>query len=169
MYDLEKLYPKSFKKLAGWTLKNNFGFDNTPLSELKYTYYQYSDSWAFYWKNGNGRDLDLMRLFDFFESLKLEITVKEYRERNYENLFKRLELTLVEEDTSQRDADYILLHKHRGHVYKNLETGYKTCIYNLKQISEVVDNVKYEKVADKPHADGDVSYMCGSDYCRCSS
>ena len=25
----------------------------------------------------------------------------------------------------------------------------------------------YDFVADKPHADGDFSYTCGSDYCRC--
>lgn len=167
MYNLDKLYPKSFKKLAGWTLKSDLGFDTTPISELKYDYSQYSDGWAFYWKNGNGRNMDILRLFDFFETLKINVDLKEYKERKFEDLFKRLEASLIEEDTSVRDQEYVLLHKHKGHVYKNVATGHKTCISSLEQVSELVDNVNYEKVADRPHADQDFSYMCGSDYCRC--
>jgi len=169
MYNLEKLYPKSFKKLAGWTLKSNLGFDTTPISELKYDYSQYSDGWAFYWKNGNGRNLDILRLFDFFEYMKIEVTLKEYKERRFEDLFKRLESVIVEEDTSVRDAEYVQLQKHKGHVYKNIEKGFKVCISDLKDVAEIVGNSNFEKVADRPHGDGDFSYLCSFEHCRCSN
>lgn len=95
MHNLAELYPKSFKALAGWTLKNDFGLNDTPMSELTYSVYTYSNTWAFYWKNGNGRDLDILRLFDFFEDNDIKIKIEEYRQRKFEDLFKKLETKLI--------------------------------------------------------------------------
>lgn len=39
--------------------------------------------------------------------------------------------------------------------------------WNIEQIKEKAE--EYEKVCDRPHQDGDYSYVCDFEYCRCSS
>lgn len=52
----------------------------------------------------------------------------------------------------------------RSNVVKNKETGHKQCVKNP-------DNYKddeWELVCESPHEDGDMSYLCNNEYCRCS-
>ncbi|GAH71030.1 unnamed protein product [marine sediment metagenome] len=55
------------------------------------------------------------------------------------------------------------LHAKRGEVYQDKATGRKFAVRNPHELA----SDKFEKVADRPHGDGDFSYVCGSDYCRC--
>lgn len=52
-------------------------------------------------------------------------------------------------------------------VYKNKETGLKFIIHrgNKFNIENTIEG--YTFVCDKPHGDGDYSYLCCSEYCRC--
>ena len=52
----------------------------------------------------------------------------------------------------------------KGNVMRDKETNRK--VVCSKDFADV-DN-KYEFVCSRPHEDGDMSYFCGSDYCRCS-
>ncbi len=45
-------------------------------------------------------------------------------------------------------------------------TKYKRVI---RKEQEVLEHYRYELIADRPHGDGDFSYLCGSHYCRCCS
>ena len=54
-----------------------------------------------------------------------------------------------------------------GEVYQNKETLEKFVIRGPKGM-EKVSASEWEKVADTPHGDDDFSYMCGSNYCRCT-
>ena len=51
----------------------------------------------------------------------------------------------------------------KGNVVKNISMGRKFVIRESREMA-----INEEFVCDTPHEDGDVSYMCGSDYCRCS-
>lgn len=165
MYNLATTHPKSFKKLAGWTLRSHSGYDKTPVSDLSYHFSPYTPDWSFFWKNGNGRTMDILKLFDFFEQQGLQITIKEYRNRDFETLFSKLESLLPVEDTSAFDAAYQRLMLHKGCVYT--DGSYKYCIKSLEDVNKYVGHDGYVKVADRPHGDGDYSYTCGLDYCRC--
>ncbi len=94
LFDLEKNYPKSFSSFAAWTLKDNNGLCETPASELIYDYSMWTESWSFYFKNENGRTYDYLRMFEFFEYFLIEISLEEYKNREFELLFKRLESRL---------------------------------------------------------------------------
>ncbi len=97
MYELDKLYPKSYELLLAWSLRNNSGPCVTPINELKYDYSQWSctdGGWSVYFKNGNGRTYDTLRLFDFFKYNKIKILLREYKDKRFEDLFKKLETRL---------------------------------------------------------------------------
>jgi len=48
-------------------------------------------------------------------------------------------------------------------VIKNRKTGEKIVVYGESEIH----TSEFEVVADRPHGDGDYSYLCNSQYCRC--
>lgn len=52
-------------------------------------------------------------------------------------------------------------------VWEHIADGFKVVIKksNIKEIKYVLDN--YEFVCATPHRDGDYSYICGFDYCKC--
>tara|TARA_R110000803_G_scaffold169996_1_gene233064 strand:+ start:3322 stop:3513 length:192 start_codon:yes stop_codon:yes gene_type:complete len=52
-----------------------------------------------------------------------------------------------------------------GNVLKNRKTGGKIVI---RKDVFVDKEKKYEFVCSSPHDEGDFSYFCGSDYCRCA-
>lgn len=91
MYHIPKNYPKTCEKLMRWTLPTFRG----DISQLNYTYDRYTQTFGVYYKsNGNGRSYDIRRLFDFFQSQKLNIYKSEYKDREFEPLFQRLESML---------------------------------------------------------------------------
>lgn len=53
-----------------------------------------------------------------------------------------------------------------GNVVRGKD-GYKKVVkkHNIDEIKENLNN--YEFVCDRAHGDGDFSYMCGMDWCRC--
>ena len=51
----------------------------------------------------------------------------------------------------------------KGNVIRSKVTGRKKMVWD----DGVVSDADWEKVCDRPHEDGDFSYLCGSDYCRC--
>lgn len=55
-----------------------------------------------------------------------------------------------------------------GMVLRNKTTGLKVVVTAVKiQTFKYVDTI-YEIVCEKPHDDGDFSYLCYSNYCRCA-
>ena len=55
-----------------------------------------------------------------------------------------------------------------GMVLRNKSTDHKFVVTAVKiQTFKYVDTV-YEIVCEKPHEDGDFSYLCYSNYCRCA-
>lgn len=52
-------------------------------------------------------------------------------------------------------------------VWKNKTTKKKVIvsIINIDKITREVDS--YDFISDRPHGEGDYSYICGFDYCRC--
>lgn len=162
MYKLKELYPKSYKELAKWSICSK----DVPVSELKYDYSQWSNEWAFYYKNGNGKSHHILELFRFFKN-RIDITLKEYKDEDFESLFKKLESILVDQDTSEEDSKYIELDKYKGNIFIG-DDGTKVCIRNYHQIESVVKNRFYKKIFEKPHEDSDFSYICGIEFCRCS-
>jgi len=50
----------------------------------------------------------------------------------------------------------------RGNVVRNKETGQKRV---LRRDEPAKDSE--EKVCDIPHEDGDMSYLCGAEWCGC--
>lgn len=50
-----------------------------------------------------------------------------------------------------------------GNVVKDIHSNKKVVI---KEMRVILENEKL--VSEKPHGDGDFSYVCGSDYCRCA-
>jgi len=162
MYSLSEKYPKSYRALAKWSICSK----DVPISELKYDYSQWSSGWAFYYKNGNGKCYNILELFRFFRSNKVDITLKEYENEQFESLFKKLELVLESEDTSEKDVKYIELNKYKGNVFIG-DDGTKICISEYSNIESVVKNNFYKKIFDKPHEDNDFSYICGFEHCKC--
>lgn len=55
-----------------------------------------------------------------------------------------------------------------GNVYKNKATGVKVWIrpYNIEEVTKNLSD--YEFICGEAHEDGDYSYLCGNQYCRCS-
>ena len=51
-----------------------------------------------------------------------------------------------------------------GDVVFNTHTQHKYVVIRKRQIS-----INEEFVCSKPHEDGDFSYLCGSNYCKCCS
>ena len=51
----------------------------------------------------------------------------------------------------------------KGNVVFNESMERKMVIVNDRELSA---NEKY--ICESPHDDGDFSYMCGSDYCKCT-
>jgi len=50
----------------------------------------------------------------------------------------------------------------RGNVVLNVQTGLKSVVRQDRGSSS-----SEQLVCDRPHGDGDFSYVCGSDWCRC--
>ena len=58
---------------------------------------------------------------------------------------------------------YLVVEK--GNVVHNILTNRKNVVRVAS--NNIYEADEYEILADKPHADGDFSYTCGSEYCRC--
>jgi len=56
-----------------------------------------------------------------------------------------------------------------GNVWMQKSTGQKIVIQkmDMRMFLIVNDPSDWELVSERPHGDGDLSYVCGSDYCRC--
>ena len=53
----------------------------------------------------------------------------------------------------------------RKNVVRNKKTGMKEVVFVEKELPDS----EWEFVCERPHDDGDFSYICGFDYCRCMS
>lgn len=52
----------------------------------------------------------------------------------------------------------------RGNVIRNKETGIKEVVFRKER---AVDQDKFDFVSKTAHEDGDFSYLCTNEYCRC--
>ena len=56
----------------------------------------------------------------------------------------------------------------KGAIVLEIKTGKKKVIGNTIPFLKVYDNpTEYDYLGDRPHFDGDYSYICGSNYCKC--
>jgi hypothetical protein len=53
-------------------------------------------------------------------------------------------------------------------VRENMNTHEKRVVRGPRLIAKIQEG-GWRRVASEPHDDGDFSYMCGREYCRCSS
>lgn len=67
-------------------------------------------------------------------------------------------------DTSQQKPFTEMLKVERGNVVKD-STGQKRVI----KVSLELDPSEWELVSKTPHEDGDFSYLCTNQFCRCYS
>lgn len=68
-------------------------------------------------------------------------------------------------DPASPDGDRTVktMHLKRGNVVRERATGQKLCLHQDKKLSDA----EWEFVCDRPHSDGDYSYLCNNEYCRC--
>lgn len=65
----------------------------------------------------------------------------------------------------------VIMKVRRGNVIRNKETNEKRCVFLMpgveKDITEL-DGNSYDFICERPHEDGDYSYLCPNEYCRCT-
>lgn len=66
-----------------------------------------------------------------------------------------------------RDDDTRLARPARREVWQCEADGRKVVIRGPQHAAQIAAQGGWVKVCGAPHEDGDFSYLCGRDYCRC--